>query len=269
MKCFRAVAVLAICDLCACAQPTPAPSNPASIIETPGTYSVVSQPDTSSAEANFLAGVLFQKSGNPQLALEAYEKACTKSPDNVEYLLARERVMIELGQTEDAITLLREKLETFNQDAIIRREIGLLLMREERYSQAADTFKAAVALAPDDLSLCENWGIALYFAGRFSQAAEVLTAVTQAPAYADRSDLLAALGESQLQKGQTGDAAATLARVVELNPDSADAWLSLAAAQIQSGNLASARESLRKCLQLDQEDTGLTRQVMTAIDPNE
>ena len=66
--------------------------------------------------------------------------------------------------------------------------------------------------------------------------------------YAARADLLAALGECQMQLGQYREARATLETATKRDPASVGAWLSHAKAALQLNDAKRAELSLRQAL---------------------
>jgi tetratricopeptide (TPR) repeat protein len=208
------------------------------------------QLDPANAQANFLAGLIFQRWNNPNRAGEFYQAACEKAPADADYLLARAHWLAEAGRPDEALTLLQEKLDVFGHNPSVRREIGLLLMREKQYAQAVEMLQAAAGLAPDDRSIAEDLAMCEFYSGQYQQCVATFTPLMRDAKYADRRDLLEAWGQAQLQIGRAREAVRNLARAADAMPESADAWLCLAAAQIQQADLAGAEKSLHKSMEL-------------------
>ncbi len=64
------------------------------------------------------------------------------------------------------------------------------------------------------------------------------------------------LGQLSMQTGQYEKATARFEAVVDLQPESNDAWRALAEAQMMSGDTARAKSSLMKAVALSDEETG-------------
>jgi Flp pilus assembly protein TadD len=67
-----------------------------------------------------------------------------------------------------------------------------------------------------------------------------------------RPDLLAALGECQLQTGHAGQAVQNFRQASEIGPDSMGVWLGLARAELQLDSPRRAELALNRCLAIDE-----------------
>ncbi len=96
-------------------------------------------------------------------------------------------------------------------------EAGLRMLEEGKYNEAAGEFARAVRARPRDAEFRNNYGWALYLAGRRSEAErELLAVVTQSP---DRAIAYANLGEARLQRQDTMAAITAYRKFLSLNRD--------------------------------------------------
>ncbi len=200
------------------------------------------------AEAEYLAGVIFQRWQKPETAYTFYKAASEKAPAELAYVMARAEMLVAMDQPAEALKLLKEKVVYFEHSATIRDAVGQLLVQQKQYREGVDMLRQASILATDDLSIREHLTLAMFYAGQHREAADALARLTKKEPYTQRSDLLAALGECQIQLGQYREARATLETATNLDPSSPGIWLSHAKAAIQLNDLKRAEVSLRKSL---------------------
>ena len=201
-------------------------------------------------EADYLSGVIYQRWQKPQLAHDYYKAAADKAPSELAYLMARAEMLVEMGEPSDALKLLEAKVVYFEHSATIRTAVGQLLVEQRRYKEAVDIFRQASILATEDLTIREQMALAMFYAGQYREASDALNRLMKNDQYAQRGDLLAALGECQLQMGQYREARATLETATQRDASSAGVWLSHAKAALQLNDVKRAEMSLRKALTL-------------------
>jgi Flp pilus assembly protein TadD len=204
-------------------------------------------------EGYYLAGVIYQRWQKPERAYEFYTAASDKAPIGLAYLLARAEMLIELERSEEALRLLEEKVQYFENSAAIRDAVGQLYMQARRYKDAVDMFRQASVLEEQDLSFKERLGLALYYDKQYAEAAEVLVKLLANEAYAKRGDLLAALGEAQLQTNKPRDARQTFEAATQADASNAKVWLGLGRAAMECKDFRRAELSLKKAQSIDAE----------------
>ena len=202
------------------------------------------------AEADYLAGVIYQRWQKLEVALNCYKAASAKAPTELAYLMAQAEMLVAMEQQGEALKLLESKVTYFEHSATIRTAVGQLLVQQQRYKEAVDLLRQASILATEDLSIREHLALAMFYAGQYRDASDALTRLMRNEEYAQRGDLLAALGECQLQLGQYREARATLETATQRDASSAGVWLSHAKAALQLNDVKRAEMSLRKALTL-------------------
>lgn len=199
-------------------------------------------------EADYLAGVIYQRWQKPETAYSFYKSASEKAPAELAYVMARAEMLVAMDQAGQALSLLESKVTYFEHSATIRDAVGQLLVQQRRYKEAVDMLRQASILATDDMAIREHLALAMFFDGQYRDAADALNRLMKKDGYTDRADLLAALGECQLQLGQYREARATLETATQRDPGSAGVWLSHAKAAMQLNDMKRAEVSLRKSL---------------------
>lgn len=202
------------------------------------------------AEPDYLTGVIYQRWQKPETAYGFYQAASEKAPAELAYVMARAEMLVAMDQPAEALTLLKSKVTYFEHSATIRDAVGQLLVQQQHYPEAVDMLRQASILASDDMAIREHLALAMFYAGQYREAADALKRLMKKEPYTDRGDLLAALGECQLQMGQYREARATLETATQQDPASAGVWLSHAKAAMQLNDAKRAEVSLRKSLAL-------------------
>jgi tetratricopeptide (TPR) repeat protein len=202
------------------------------------------------AEAFYLSGVVCQRWQKQQEAFAYYQQASEKAPSELAYLMAVSETLVSMDRSDEALALLQGKIIFFENSSGIRDAAARLLMTKKQYKQAADLFRQATILTPDEQSYREGLGLALYYSKQYKDAVDVLTALVKLDAYAERADLRFALGESQLQVGKSREARENLEVAGRLQPGNAGVWLALARAAMESNDLKRAEASIRKGIAL-------------------
>jgi Flp pilus assembly protein TadD len=202
------------------------------------------------AEALYLSGVVCQRWKKLGEAHDYYRTATEKAPTELAYLMAQSEMLVTMDRADEALALLQAKVVFFEHSAGVRDAVARLLMQQGRHREAIDLFRQATILTPDELSFKEGLGLALYYAKQHKEAAEVLDKLVKIETYAERADLLIALGESQLQAGKPRDARDHLEAAARLQPGNAGVWLGLARAAMEGGDLKRAELAIKKSMAL-------------------
>jgi tetratricopeptide (TPR) repeat protein len=209
------------------------------------------QADPSSAEVEYLSGVVYQRWQQPERALECYQHACDKSPAELAYVLAKAEMLVAMGRRDDALSMLQSKVTYFEHSGEIRDEVGLLLVQEARFPEAIEMLRRATILAPDDLTIKEHLAMALFQGKQFAESASRLSELLASGKYEHRPDLLEILGECQIETGFPTNAVQSYQQASQMMPDSAAVWLGLGRAELQLNNLRQAELALRQCLTIN------------------
>ena len=203
------------------------------------------------AESYYLSGVVFQRWQKPQAAYEFYTAASDKAPAELSYVLARAEMLVALERSNEALSLLQEKVNYFENSPAIRDAYGQLLSQAGRHGDAVDMFRQATILADDDLGLKERFALALYYDKQYVEAADVLSKLVEKDEYKNRADLLAALGQSQMQIGKPREAKRSFESATQQDPSSAKTWLGLSRAAMESNDFKRSELALRKAHSID------------------
>lgn len=203
------------------------------------------------ADADYLAGVIYQRWQRPDTALGYYVAACNKSPNELSYLLARAEMLVALDRSDEAMELLHSKLTYFENSPAIRDAVGQLLVRKAKYREAAAVLRQASILSADDQGIREHLALALYYDKQYREAGQLFERLLKDDRYQSRADLQTALGECQMQTERLHDARDSFQVAAQLEPADPIHWLNLAKVAMELNDLTRAEMSVRKALSLE------------------
>jgi tetratricopeptide (TPR) repeat protein len=130
---------------------------------------------------------------------------------------------------------------------------GLNLFQHARYSDARESFQAALTLKPDDPDLLYNIGQCYERQGAYPQAEKAYNdCLAKAP---DHVPCRFALAEVQVRTGRLGDATRMTQTWLASRPKQGDAYALDGYLWHQAGNLPNAQARLQQALELDPQNT--------------
>jgi Flp pilus assembly protein TadD len=207
--------------------------------------------DPKSAEADYLSGVICQRWQKPEDAAQFYESACEKNPAELAYVLARAEMLVLMDRRLDAIALLQEKMTYFEHSATIRDAVGELLVQEGQTSQAVDILREASVLASDDLSIRNHLAMACFVNKDYREASDLFARLMRDPDYDGRADIHLAQAECLMQLDRLPDARTEFEAACRLDPSSTQGWLGVAKAALQAGDLRRCELAIDRARSID------------------
>jgi Tfp pilus assembly protein PilF len=201
-------------------------------------------------QADYLSGVVYQRWGQTQKALDFYSAACALSPDTLEYVMAKAEMLESLNKPAEALALLQSRVAFFEHSAAIRDEIGLLLEQQGQLDAAVDMHRQATLLESDDLTFREHLASAEFRDGQYGDAADSINRLMADAKYQKRTDLFLMLGECQLQIGRAAEARGTFQAASALDPSSVSALLGEAKAEVAVDDNGRADVTIRRAAAL-------------------
>jgi len=124
------------------------------------------------AEAHYYAGIVHQRWSNDARAYEHYLQAHELESSSVQYLLAAAEALISLQKYDDALVLVKSKLDYFEHNAAMRQLLGQIALLRGDAPRAAKLFAEARLLNPDDAMLLDELAHAQYAARLYGQCYE-------------------------------------------------------------------------------------------------
>ena len=207
--------------------------------------------DPKNGEVDYLNGVLLQRWQQTQKACDAYASAVEKNPTELSYLLPQAEMLVQLNKAADALKLLQDKTSAFEHSGVIRDEIGQILVQQKRYGQAVVVLREARVLSSDDAGIREHLAFALLDDQQYAEASDVLGRLLKQSGFEKRADLFEALGQSQSQTNDPGEARSSYEQATQIAPGVSGYWVGLAKVATQQGDLPGADAAVRKAISLD------------------
>ena len=203
-----------------------------------------------SAELCYLSGVVAERYGRLDEAMNHYRQAHELDPRRAGYAMAYGEMLISLNRAEQAWHLIVDCLDDIDDHARLQALMGEALHLLGQYEQSAMAYRRALVEFPDDDSLLESYAMALYRAGRYADAIVPLGRLyaklrDQAPLYTVK-----ALARSCLEVGQYSTALSYLWDFVRREPEDVQAWLMLARCHVALENLAAAKQAAERATEL-------------------
>jgi tetratricopeptide (TPR) repeat protein len=193
------------------------------------------------ARAHFEAGRLREARA---AALEGLGSA----PDDAELLRIAGRASVELGE-DDAVSQLTKVTELQPDSAEAWHDLGDALLAEGRDKEAAEAFRKAVDLNPEDDVALTSLGHTEYQAGSEGAVARLEQAAERG---GGMSTAAISLVEMYRSMGQPEEALAAARKVLDAEPDDLAAALDVAELSLDTGRLDEAFEAFERIR--DQED---------------
>ena len=203
--------------------------------------------DPSFSPAWYNLGLARLARGDAQGAVEALTRrvAVAKDDENAWYALARARRVLNDVSGEEAA--LRETLQFRPDHAAALNDLGALLLRTRRYSEAVDVLRAASSARPDDSDIRFNLARALAQAGAPDEALVLfrdLLSVREDP------DLWRNLAFALVAAGRDEEAIAAFRRVLDQGEKDPHVLSALAVSLDRTGSEAEADSLIRDALAL-------------------
>lgn len=124
------------------------------------------------AEAQYFAGVVYQRWSDDEQAFHCYSEAFRLGPDKVHYLMAAAESLVALGELQQADDLITPKMAYFEHNAGLRQLQAQIAMLRGDAKRSAEIYAEARMLNPDDTSLLEEMIWVQYAAGMYAQCYE-------------------------------------------------------------------------------------------------
>ena len=160
----------------------------------------------------------FYEEGNFKDAIESYQQALQKNPDNPEYHYNLGIVYIELGDVENAITALQKAIEIQPQNFLALKALGQIFVKEKKdYAKAVEYYSRASDISPDDPEVFFNLGVGHLNLQNFTQALEAFQKTIDCNE--SFSEAYYQLGLLHINQNNFEKAMEALEKFIELAPD--------------------------------------------------
>jgi protein O-mannosyl-transferase len=190
-----------------------------------------------------------QVKGEPQKALECYEKALSVDPGYGDVQLNMGLVLGRMGRAGEAVPHLQEAARLEPDRVQARLALGAAYLKSGNPAKAAETFGGCIARWPGEWKAYTGLGESLSRSGKVREALPVFERA--AALFRDNPEILRDLGMAYGETAAWPKAASALGRAAELVPKDGSAWALAGYAQVMSGNRAEGMRSFERALALD------------------
>jgi protein O-GlcNAc transferase len=173
----------------------------------------------------------------------------------VRELIAAGHAHYRAGRFADAAEAYRQALALAPDDPDALHYTGVMAFQRGQLGAALDLVQRSVALAPRKATYHANLGLVLYAAHRFDEAVAAQQQAIALQRDAPRLDAFNSLGTSLFALERTNEAIDAYRNELALHPGNAPAWSNLGAALSETGRIDEAIDCYRRAIELDPADS--------------
>ena len=208
------------------------------------------------AEYSYLSGLVAERYGQLDQALDFYREAHEFAPRQTNYLMAYGETLISLDDPEEVLYLIEDHIQSTENHARLWALKGEALNMLGRYEEAALAYRRALVEIQDDRSLLESYAMALFRAQQYTDALIPLESLHTE--LKDKTPLhaLEALARCCLETEAYARGATYLWEVTRRDPGDADAWRMLTQCSLAVDNLSDAKLAAERAVALSPDQPG-------------
>ena len=199
-------------------------------------YRKVLKKEPENVGALHMLGLIAQKNGRGERAVQLLIKAATLDPSRPEILCDLGNVFKSLGRHKDAIKAHRMVLTMLPNSPEAHSNLGAAYNAAGKAGKAVVCFESALKMRPNDVELKYNLGNGLMASERYTEAEEILRQVVY-----EKPDHIHAqinLGAALKEEGRLDAAIRRYQKAIDAVPDSAEAHWNLALTLLATENYA-------------------------------
>ena len=181
------------------------------------------------------------------------EQQPTSEPASNSSIVAQARALLSAGKIDAAIELLRSLPASSSTDTTVSHLLGVAYYQKNDYARAIEHLSIAVTKGPEDSpqyrQAVQMLGLSQYLLGHFKEAIPYLEQIgSWSP---NNVEIAYVLGLSYIQTQNPNKAREAFARMFNIQPNSAPAYLINAQMMIRQRFEESAEKELQRALELD------------------
>jgi tetratricopeptide (TPR) repeat protein len=211
------------------------------------------------AESYLKLGIFYAAKGKAPEAEAAYRSAIVQDPRFAEGHNNLGVLLMQQARSREALQEFETAYEINPQYPRTLNNLAAWYERHGALDRARDYIDQALASKGDEVEVRYNAGIIYGRQGEFKASAEHFRRLLEIePGHlAGR----VGLGKSLLMMGEGGEAASVFSKVVERDPQFAEAWYFLGIARAKAGDLSGARQAWQECLRVRPDYEAAARQM--------
>jgi Flp pilus assembly protein TadD len=154
--------------------------------------------------------------GRTLAAIRYLESQLDAFPDELELISLRGMLAWQVGRPADAEIWFQKVLSRDPRHLVARINLGQIQLSQRKVTQGLATLKEALAIAPNDPTLLQVYGVALLRNGQLAEAESILLRASEVQPNEPR--VIAALGSMYLESNRLKEAHTLLSRITEIHP---------------------------------------------------
>ena len=204
-----------------------------------------------SAEVVYLLAVAREKQGRLKDALINYRLACALEESNISAAMAAGEVLVTMGELRQAQAHVDSYLPQAQGEPGMYELAGRIAVMLDEHNKAAGHYQEASDLDPKNIRYKEALGFALFHAGQYRLAIDVLNELLESPHYDPTALLYSMIGDCYMANKSPRRARDSYRLACELKGDDSALWANLAKASLAMGDVRKAIHASREALQLN------------------
>jgi len=225
--------------------------------ETSFKHTLILKPDY--AQAHYYLGVIYERWREPEQAVNHYRQAWELENHNLAYLLALVETKTALGDYQQALNFLLEQVAHTERSASIYVTAGNILTQQGDYDQAAQMYRKATYINPDNNAITELLAFALHRQGNSGAEAIILFEDLCRQAQSESREIPwvyhLAMGDCYMELQQFHKAQRCFERITDYDDSDPVAWTRLAQTALARENLEHAEKCALRALSLNSRQT--------------
>lgn len=186
-----------------------------------------------------------------QAAIDNLNQALSYQPNNINYWNLQADCYLEMGDWQQAVTVLNKSVRSSPRDAELIYRLGSIFLFYGEYAEALNCFSGCCQLKPFN---AEYWEMKAEMLVKLQQIGDAVLCFKKAIKYGGQYHLYARMAYCYALLGELRKAKKLLQKVLNKEPDNYDALNNLAGIYHKLGNNEQAYKHLKKALILNSND---------------
>jgi tetratricopeptide (TPR) repeat protein len=203
-------------------------------------------PDSAQLRTWLDSGLAAHRRGDIEQAVAAYRQALILAPDDADALNLLGTGLLQLGDAPTALPNLERAARKQRNNPMLLANLAQAYIALQRYGEAAETFRKASRIAPQELHYQLGLATALAMQGKPADAAALLKRL--AARFPDSAPVWFNFGNALRDSKEPQEAITAYQKAIALEPGFADAINNLGSAMQSTLRFAEAEEHYRRCL---------------------